>query len=145
MSNLPMLQVTIDNKEGVELFDFVTTMTALNDEYIRFAIQNKKSVNDSKLYVNKMSGSHGSVFVELVENSDEPILSEFSRFFVDRLNYLCGRRHSLPNNCRCERKGFIKSGFSMLKDWLKGSGMTALIWCFGVLLVLNLVLNIRSK
>lgn len=110
MSNLPTLQVIIDNNGDVELFDFVSSMTALNDEYIRFATQNKKKINDYKLYVNKVSD--GSIIIDLVEKSIDllpgfvPIIAEFSCFLVDTLDYLCGRKDRLPANYKFAREDY---------------------------------------
>jgi len=112
-NKLPTLQINIENNEDVELFDFVSSMSALNDEYIRFVTQNKKQkpINDFKLYVNKVSD--GSIIIDLVEKTLEilpgmvPLIVEFSCFLVDTLDYLSGRKDNLPLYYSFRRENFI--------------------------------------
>lgn len=111
-SVLPTLQIRFDNKDQVELFDFISSMSALNEEYIRFATQNKKqkSINDFKLYVNRVS--EGSIVIDLVDNTIRilpgivPIIVEFSYFLVETLDYLCGKKDNLPNYYKYNRENF---------------------------------------
>lgn len=112
-NKLPTLQINIENKEDVELFDFVSSMSALNDEYIRFVTQNKKQkpINDFKLYVNKVSD--GSIIIDLVEKTLEilpgmvPLIVEFSCFLVETLDYLSGRKDNTPSYYSYKRENFI--------------------------------------
>lgn len=98
----PKLQIRIDNKQDVELFEFVSAMASINNEYHRFLTQSqkRKTRTDCRLYVNRVS--EGSIVVDLCEKAPEilpsitPLLVEYSFFLVNTLDYLCGRARTLP-------------------------------------------------
>jgi hypothetical protein len=103
MEQKPKLQITIDNKADVELFEFASSMASINNQYQRFITQKKRqnSRGDCKLYVNKVSD--GSIIIDLCEKAPDvlpsiaPLIVEYSAFLVTTLNYLSGHATALPN------------------------------------------------
>lgn len=103
MENTPKLQITIDNKQDIELFEFTAAMAGINSQYHRFLTQNKKqkTKQDCKLYVNRVSD--GSIIIDLCEKAPEimpivvPFIMEYSFFLVQTLEYLSGKVQTLPS------------------------------------------------
>lgn len=106
------LQITIDNKEDVELFEFASSMASLNSQYHRFVNQSKdkKLSNDCKLYVNRVA--EGSIVIDLCEKAPEvlpaimPLIAEYSTFLIKTLKYLSGKAPGLPSNYRFTKEDF---------------------------------------
>lgn len=97
----PILQIKINNKEDLDLFDFTSSMAALNDEYYRFIRRENKKKNRSEYRLSIKKVSQGSIILELGEiapavlPSISPLLIEYSTFLVQTLSYLSGRKDSL--------------------------------------------------
>lgn len=120
----PILQISIKNSEDVDLFDFTTSMAAINDQYYRFIRRdNKKRVrSEYKLSIKKVS--HGSIIIELCEKAPAvlpaiaPLIVEYSSFIVKTLNYLTDKENSLP------LFPFLKDDFLNFKKLLDVSANT---------------------
>jgi hypothetical protein len=97
----PVLQITINNKEDIELFEFASSMSSINNQYYRFISQKERSQRaDCRLYVHKIS--EGSIVIDICEKAPEvlpalvPIIVDYSSFLISTLEYLAGRAPRLP-------------------------------------------------
>jgi len=113
MPKSPSLQITIDNKQDIELFDLATAMASISSEYHGFLKQTKgqKIRSESKLYVKKIS--QGSIIMDLCEKAPAllpgvaPLLIEYSGFLTNTLDYLVGKAPSLPDMYHYLRDDFL--------------------------------------
>jgi hypothetical protein len=111
--NNPLLQITIDNKQEIELFELASSMASISDQYHRFLRQNKreKVKSESKLFVKKIT--EGSIILDLCEKAPAllpgvaPLLVEYSHFLVNTLDYLSGRSSAIPQLYRYLREDFL--------------------------------------
>lgn len=116
----PLLQITIDNKEDIELFELASSMTSISDQYHRYLRQSKRErvKSQSKLYVKEIK--RGSIILDLCEKAPEtfigiePIIVGYAGFLVNTLNYLTGRVPKLP-----EIYKFLKEDFTNFKKLLE--------------------------
>lgn len=135
MAEQAKLQITIDNKEDVELFEFASSMASLNNEYHRFLNQTKANKNSGncKLYVNKVA--EGSIVIDLCERAPEvlpaitPLIVEYSSFIVKTLEYLSGKTESLPSNYKFTKDDFINF-IKLLNPVANITGNTLNFKCF---------------
>lgn len=96
------LTITIDNRQYIELFEFVNAMSALNNQYYSFlnAKNNKKNRQDQKLLIKKIS--HGSVIIDLIEKATPllpaiyPTIFEFTNYVCTTIDYLIEENKDKP-------------------------------------------------
>jgi len=112
MSTKPKLQIKIENKQAVDLFEFTSSMASLNEEYMRFvSLKNLECKNRCKLCIDRIVP--GSIVVELVEKAPEvlpnvtPIIIDYATFLSGTIEYLCGRSKQLPDTFKYVRENFI--------------------------------------
>lgn len=111
--DIPKLQIVIDTKQDVELLEFSSSMSSINEEYHRFLSQKykeKRFRGSCKLYINKIVP--GSIIIDLVEKAPEvlpyitPILVDYSTFLTLTFDYLCGKSNKLPEMYKYTRDVF---------------------------------------
>jgi hypothetical protein len=110
---LPILQVSINNQEEIELFELASSMSSISEQYHRFLRQTKKDRvrSDAKLYVQKIS--HGSIIIDLCEKAVPvlpaiaPLIVEYSIFLANTLDFLTGKAKNIPEIYNYLREDFI--------------------------------------
>lgn len=147
-SHNPLLQITIDNKQEMELFELASSMASISDQYHRFLRQTKKQKikSESKLYVKNIS--EGSIILDLCEKSPAmlpgiaPILVEYAGFVTCTFDYLTGKTSSLPEIYHYVREDFLnfKKIFEPIAN-VNGKTINLTGLNFGKTVVINVTYN----
>lgn len=108
----PKLIIKIENKQDIELFEFVSSIASLNEEYARFvAHKGGDFKNKCKLCIDKII--QGSIVIELIEKAPDvlpgitPVLVDYSVFLTGAFDYLSGKTKNLPSLFKYARETFL--------------------------------------